>query len=405
MLIAHSGVRMLNLYFGRNMYFKPIKILKFLCCFFAIISLGCKEVYQPPFIIPRLGYLVVEGFINSQGVTNIKLTRSLQLGSGKLSGELGALVRVEGENNTQFPLSEKGQGLYSADQLPLQSNVKYRLYVKTFNAKEYISDYSQVRNTPAIDSIEWERADGVQIYINSHDPQNTANYYRWEFDETWKFQSAHRSILKYVRNGVGTITGVAYRTTEESDKLYTCWRTEGADKILTGTTVQLSSDSIGHIPITYIPRKSVKISILYSINVRQFAINEAEYNFYQTMKKTTEQLGTIFDPQPTQIAGNIHCKTDPSEIVIGYISVSQAQEKRIFISNAEVPGWGYLPDCPETPVANKPDQLILAGAQSLVPTIPRIFTPSGLLDTINVAGSACVDCTTLGTNIKPSFWP
>jgi uncharacterized protein YneR len=367
------------------------------------ISIGCKEKYVLPVTPPRQGYLVVEGFINSNGPTNIRLSRSMQLSAGIPLNELSAIVRVEDQNNNIYPLTEKGNGLYSADHLPLNSNEKYRLYIKTAVNKEYISDFSPVRKTPPIDSIAWEQTDGVQLYINTHDPQNNTRYYRWEFDETWIWHPTYRSLIKYTRNALGLITGVEDRTLEETEKLWTCWTTQGAKVITIGTSAQLSRDSI-HLPLTHIPFKSVKISILYSINVKQFAISKEEFTFLQTMKKNTEQLGSVFDPQPSQISGNIHCKTDPKEIAIGFISASDAQEKRIFISNEQVQGWHFLEDCPETGIEYKPETLRLY-ASSLPTAVRQYNDVTGEIVAINVAGPECVDCTLRGTNIKPSFWP
>ena len=43
------------------------------------------------------------------------------------------------------------------------------------------------------------------------------------------------------------------------------------------------------------------------------------------MQKNAESLGSIFDEQPTQITGNIHSVTNPSEQVIGYVSAGTVE--------------------------------------------------------------------------------
>ena len=55
------------------------------------------------------------------------------------------------------------------------------------------------------------------------------------------------------------------------------------------------------------------------------------------LKKNTEQLGSIFDALPSQINGNIHSATNPSEPVIGYISVGNVSSQRIFITKQQLP--------------------------------------------------------------------
>jgi hypothetical protein len=80
-----------------------------------------------------------------------------------------------------------------------------------------------------------------------------------------------------------------------------------------------------------------QLSVLYSIFVRQYALTEDGYNFLSLMQSNTESLGTIFDPQPSQLKGNIQCLTNPNEPVVGYVSAGTVQQQRIFISRNQLP--------------------------------------------------------------------
>jgi hypothetical protein len=73
-------------------------------------------------------------------------------------------------------------------------------------------------------------------------------------------------------------------------------------------------------PIIFIPIATQRLSVLYTIMVRQYGLTEAAYNFLYMMEQNSEALGTIFDPQPSQLTGNIQCLTNPSEPVVGYVS-------------------------------------------------------------------------------------
>ncbi|HEU5052317.1 MAG TPA: hypothetical protein VFT78_04350, partial [Hanamia sp.] len=56
--------------------------IKSISCLFLIqlFAIGCKIEYRPPVESPKTGYLVVEGFINSDGgPTTITLSRTLRL--------------------------------------------------------------------------------------------------------------------------------------------------------------------------------------------------------------------------------------------------------------------------------------------------------------------------------------
>jgi hypothetical protein len=374
------------------------------CCLLGL-ALSCKQAYDPPFTAPDRGYLVVEGVIGRTGTTQVKLSRTIKLAdSARPKNEMQAQISVEGKDNSKYMLGETSPGLYTAA-LNLAAGQQYRLHIKTKDGKDYMSAYMDVKSTPAIDSVEWARENGdVQLYIHTHDPQNNTRYYRWEYDETWEFHSAFETSLHYTRNPVtGEIKGIGYRRLDQQTEptLYTCWRTESSSRITIGSSAKLSQDII-YLPLFKVPAASWKISVLYSVNVKQYAISKEEYEFLYKMRKNSEETGSIFDPQPSELKGNIYCTTDASEPVIGFIGISELKEKRIFIKNSEVPNWGYSFFCTQLDIPNNPDSI--AAFSNYAPTTPSEEGPSGILRYF-ASDPTCVLCTTRGTNVKPPFWP
>jgi hypothetical protein len=374
-----------------------------------VVAIGCREIYNPPINSPDTGYLVVEGFINSTGITSIKLSRTTKLSEGhKIVYELGATVTIEGDNNEIFLLIEKDNGTYVSDELNLTPTEKYKLHIKTSDGKEYMSDPTPYRITPAIDSITWKRENGLQIYVNTHDPQNNTRYYKWEYEETWEYHSTYLSSLKYRFEPPSPIpVEVVFRNAWGSPDttIFKCWKSQISTNILIGSSEKLSSDVI-YLPLYTIPPASEQLSVLYSVNVKQSAISQENYHFLEKMKKNTEQLGSIFDAQPTELKGNIHCTTDANEIVIGYIDVSQEQNKRIFISNEDVTGWDYKSGCREVEIENIPDSISRKWQGHLLPTTPIKFGVRGGIETFGATEQRCFDCTYGDrTNVKPDFWP
>ena len=271
-----------------------------------LLFVQCKQEYNPQIGAQSTGFLVVEGFLNSgQGPTAIRLSRSSDLEDTRLKPEPGAQLSVEGEDGSNLPLFSNGNdGEYSVAQLTLNNGVKYRLDIRTTDGKEYVSDYTSVKYTPPIDSITWQREnDGLRLYANANDPQNNTKYYQWEYEETWEFHSAYHNELKYIIDPVTTNpVSVAYKYPDQhaDTTIYKCWNTLASSTIILGSTEKLTSDVV-FLPVQYIEPHSEKLSVLYSINLRQHAIIHDEYLFFQKMKKNTEQLGTIFDPQPSNI--------------------------------------------------------------------------------------------------------
>ncbi len=385
--------------------------MKKLCIYIVllIITGACKEKYIAHVQSSSTAYLVVEGFINSgQSTTSIMLTRTTRLyDTVDIKYEHNAVVNVEGENNEVLPLYEAGNGVYvSPSSLNLNNNEKYRVRITTQDNREYVSDFAAVKHTPPIDSITWQRENGgVKIYVNAHDPQNNTRYYKWKYEETWEIHSAYLSTLKYIfdpSSGVPIAVDYRYPTHDPDTSIFKCWRSSNSTNTNIGSSEKLSADVI-YLPLLFIEPASERLSVLYSINIKQYALSHDAYLFFEKIKKNTEQLGSVFDPQPSELKGNIHCITDPAEPVVGYVDVSEEMEKRAFISNADLPGWNYQTDCEKIIIENDPGSIAQYGS-SYIPVIPETIE-NLRIKKFSASGESCVDCTLRGTNIKPVFWP
>jgi hypothetical protein len=380
--------------------------------YYSLIMLlaACKEKYESPVVSPVTGYLVVEGIINGGSApTVLTLSRTSKLNNRNLQFESGALVKLEGEDNTSYNIIETGAGKYSATSLNLNKSKKYRLYIKTNDGKEYLSDYEVVKTTPPIDSISWKRENrGLELYVNTHDDQDNTRYYQWTYEETWEIHSPFRSALKFYIVQVSPTENyytLGFRdsaTFSFDPKIFFCWQFNSSTNLLFGSSAKLSKDVI-NLPIEIIPTGSRKLSVLYSIKVTQNSCTKAGYEFLEKMKKNTEVTGSIFDVQPSELKGNIRCISNPGETVIGFITISNTEEKRIFIRNDQLPDWAYISDCYQEEIPANSEAVQIA-ARGFIPTLPAKYRGIDLLS-FYVALPTCVDCTLSGTNIKPAFWP
>ena len=379
----------------------------FLVLIATIIS--CKKPYLPPVINSSANYLVVEGVINSgQDSTIIKLSRTVVL-SGKTTAkpELKASVTVENDQSAVYPLSEIGGGEYAVAALSLDNTRQYRLRIKTAGGKEYISDFAAVKINPPIDSVGFiVQNKGIQLYLNTHDPDNNTHYYRWDYKETWLFHAKYGSA--YVTNG----TAIVSRTSAQN--ITTCFGNEESTSILLGSSAKLKEDVIYQNPITQVAAISEKLESKYSILVKQYALTQDAYNFWVNLKRNTEQLGNIFDAQPSTANGNIHCITDPTEPVIGYISVTNVQQKRIFIVNSQLP-QDWVPTYPYS--CELDSAFFCRGTPCYQNDVAEFMIPSGSTEipvnaiysgpvVIGYLGSdrECADCTIRGVVKQPAFW-
>ena len=358
----------------------------------------CKEPYDAQISPSTTNNLVVEGIINATGRTTIALSRTLPLKDpAKIKVETNAQVSVIAEDNSVYDIKETGNGTYTSGLLFLNTNQKYRLHIKTNNGGEYLSDYVAVKQTPPIDSVSFTlENDGVHISVSTHDPKNTSRYYKWDYEETWEIHSAYANYLKYANGSIGT------RTATEVTKLYSCWTTQNSTSIVLGSSAKLANDVINLAPIVFIPNESEKTSVRYSILINQYSLDRKSYDFYQMLKSNTESLGSVFDPLPSEVTGNINCVSNPLEKVIGYIGASAVAQKRFFINSNQVNSKFALP-CATTYVTNKPDSFKLYfGSLGLLPyqADPPFGPPLGYFS----SSPYCIDCTLRGSSVKPSFW-
>ncbi len=369
--------------------------------YIAIVAIvGCKDVYNPSLKNHGYNYLVVEGnIVVGNDSTFIHLTRTVDVSdTSTVQPELNATVKVEGENGEVYQLQEQGNGFYFSPPLNINQSENYRLHIFTSNGKEYASDYVPVKQTPPIDSVSWtlDPNAGVTIYVNTHDATSSSQYYRWQYVETWEHNPKYSSDLIYD----ASIRGVRLR--QPYEQIYRCWNVNTSGEIIIATTAGLSSDVVYQKQLVNIPYGSTKIDRVYSILVTQYALTKEAYEYWDNLKKNTEDLGSIFDPQPFADYGNMHAISDPTEPVLGFISACSAAQQRIYIDWSQVQ-WPYpTQTCQDTTVTSALIDSVFSRSYYL--PITNAPSPPGA-----VLGSSadCVDCrlTGGGTTVKPPYMP
>jgi len=380
----------------------PDQRRKYIIAILFTLLLGyCKTAYEPPALKAANNYLVVDGVINtaSNAVTIINVNRTRNLGDTATQGipELHATVNIQSSNGATYPLVDSANnGLYYSAPLTLSPSLQYAIQVTTQNGRKYASDMVAPKTTPPIDSLYFEQPSDLNIYVNTHDASASTLYYRWDYVETWQ----HDASL-YTAWGVKNGMIFAVDSTTQSTN---CWTTLPSTNILLGTSARLGQDVIDHMLVNTVTNGDIKLDIKYSLLLRQYALTEPAYNYWDLIRKTTNGLGGLFDLQPTQLVGNIHCTSDPTEPVIGFVSASTIQQKRIFLYQSLLHDWAhqsltYGCDSTQIPV-NQTDYRIYTYPDTLF--APWYFITGGPLV---LASKICLDCRLQGgNNIKPSYW-
>ena len=312
----------------RSLYLTTAIIL--FCC------ISCKKPFNANLTGSPVNYLTVDGTIISGDSTFITLGRTTGLkDTTQFKPELKAVVSIQNDQNVSYPLIEQGKGVYALGVTNFDVARTYRLNIKTTDSKIYQSDYVPMKITPPIDSVYFHQPDDntMLFYVNTHDPTNNTRYYRWDYKETWEYIAILGSIDAYQYNSNNN-TLVA-RNPPISTAY--CYGSAPSNEILVGSSANLAKDIIIGQQIGSIVGQSQKIERIYNMELHQYAITEDAYKYYQNLKLNTEELGSIFDAQPSTTTGNIHCVTSPSELVTGFITVSTVTTRLLVLNYNDIP--------------------------------------------------------------------
>lgn len=379
--------------------------LLLISCLVTLAS-GCREKFYADIPSPATGYLIAEGIINigDKVKTEIRLSRTTELKDRGVQYEENAKVFIEDEQNSRLELSHSDSGRYTSPELTLPAGKQYRIRIFS-NDREYISSFTEAKISPEIDSIFWvAKNDGIEVQLTTHDSLNASRYYYWNFVETWEYSAAYYSVVKY-----DPVAQTIVPRTSADPPIYNCWMTMPSSTIVIGSTAKLSQDIMYGKPINFVSaERSNRLVTRYSMLVRQSILSEEAYEYFSRMQKNTEKTGSVFDAQPSELRGNIICRQDSSEIVVGFITASSITEKRFFVKRSELPPMNVntmYRDCYlEKDLPFDKDTIIFKLASGTFIPIDT-FEVNHVAVSFSSAYHKCVDCRKLGgSNQRPSFW-
>lgn len=381
-----------------------------LMIFPAMLSVcACVE----PFDVETQNYesvLVVEATITDELKSqDIILSRAYRLDGDASLPENNAEVSVIENDGREYQFNETEPGKYtSAEMFAAKTGSDYRLVVSTSDGRSYSSDtaQSEISNSDTIDSLYALRTtdksgtDGVEVYIDNANSNTNARFYRYEYEETYKFVAPFWVSNDLVETPEGSSRLELIPKIREEQ---TCYRSEKLNTILLGSTNAFQENRLTRFPILFIENGSYSLRYRYSVLVRQFIISQAAYTFYETLRDFSGNESIFSENQPGFFAGNIISETDRNEKVVGFFDVSSVSSKRIYFNHKEIfpelPFPVFQANC--TPEAPRFDVLIDQIRSGNVKYVSGSDEGDG---PYNVVPDLCGDCTVLGSNEVPDFW-
>ena len=336
---------------------------------------------------------------------------------------LNATVTIIGQNGYESPKAEFDieNDYYYIDTKQLEANTLYAVKVEA-EGETYQSEFLPLLETPDIKDItyqEREDGNGISIHVSTEGTSDTSSNYMWTFEEDWEF-TAPVDFVNHFKGGTVIYNNAFYPLKESTkNEYYRCWKHSQSSNIYIYSTNELQENSVKDFELFRIPGNDPRISCIYSLLLKQTSISDEAYQYYQQIKRFSEESGGLFTPMPYEVKGNITCTSNPTIKARGYILSARVKSKRIFI---------YASDFT---VRENPDHYILCEDKPLSQIDPRawselkaaisngaiVYSPEALsysyyylaqLDDTDIYYSrSCVDCRTVegSTNKRPDFWP
>ncbi len=355
--------------------------------------------------------LVVDGSIIENTNSIFYLSKSFSLNTVETPRDIkdiDAQLFVIGDDGFKSsPATHLGKGAYQINIGELNDNVSYGIQIE-YDGETYQSTLSTPLSTPEIDSVSYfqpVKEGDVAIRISTHTNEKESTYFFWNYEEVWEIAANYYTTIFYdlIEDG--------YYMEKEAPYYY-CWRRNTENKILVGSTEALSENKIINKELYKHQAKDDRFSILYSVLVTQRAISKGAYEYYLNKAQLNESMGGLFTPQPSEVNGNISCKTNASKKVIGYVeAIRNTSTQRIFISKYDVTRPGIPSTCTTMTMAEVYEYINLrrmtiadfyrAGYR---PVKGIIMDPEDEPEAWSLV--ECADCrATGGTKNKPDYWP
>lgn len=370
-----------------------------------LLLFACIKPYEPKIDSNAKNKYVVSGRItNTEGWQEVEVSLSSPIESPEYIPVSGCRVNILDDKGNIFLLEENNPGIYHVwmGQEYLTHGASYKVMVITPGREVLVSGFDRMPTGPPVDSVYYSVKDiptpdpevnhrVMQFYIDLNAIGNYSQYYKWEVVETWEYHAAHPAEYFY--------DGAFHQIMPPDYSKNKCWITGLVKNVFTVSTKNLSQNIYNQYPLHFIDGRTSRLGILYSILVRQLALSEEAYNYWEQLRINSNEQGGLYEKQPLAIKGNLQNVTNPDNDVLGYFYAASESTKRYFYHDVEGIVLDFDNGCSE-------DNLGRFGWREFKPGDYPVFYYFNAVGALKILSYECIDCRRLGgTTVKPDFWP
>lgn len=391
-----------------------------------IILQSCIEPFEFSSSIEEQNLVVRAVLTNELKNHTIELSRTIPIDSTKLNPERNAIVSITDDAGGTYSFREKENGVYeSFIAFSADANKSYTLNIQTQSGSSYISTPQKLPSIVDIQDISLNIEDNedegfkeVVLKVNSVPTPGDGNYYRYEYDETYKVKTVFWNSQKLVVTSSIPPYGFELVDKDPSEGTGICFGSASSKIVMLAETKSLSEDKIVNFQIRKFPLDSYLIGIRYSILVKQYVLNKNSYDFYTLLDKFSDPDNIFSQIQVGNIPSNIFYKENADiNKVIGFFEVSSVQSKRVYFNRKDFTNTDYVnypgDVCGEV---QNPEILGSAGNSPLLSRLQSGWIFLNITEKLDGLGNPppntpydvvkriCGDCTSIGPVDAPEFW-
>jgi hypothetical protein len=283
------------------------------------------------------GLLAINAHLTDKpGKQYIEISRSVPLIYSKFDALPGCyvlLVREDGESREFWQSGPESYYEAELDEEFLQTGMSYRVEVISPEGEEYHSDFDKIRPAPEIDTIYYQvekgtdyhgdSIEGIRFFIDFTYDNEAYEYIRWELTETYEF---HNPVMDaWIQTSRWRIYPIP-----DDERYYVCYITRDLADIHSMSMEYLDQGIYIKKPFSFVSniQNEQKLFYKYSLEVRQLSIGPEAFFYWDELKKTSQEQGSLFDSQPALLQSNICNINDESERVLGFFSMAGVHTAR-----------------------------------------------------------------------------
>lgn len=300
---------------------------------FIFFGVGCiKEIASP--IRHSAPILVVEGSITTEPAPyTVKLSYSGNFTTSHVDSNQffinDAFVVIHDENGDSTVCNLISPGTYQSNDFGFVGKVGHSYLIKIHlrNGKTYVSKRETILPVSPIDSVSISydsstiydvRPNQFIVSIHSHDPAGSQNYYRWTASGYVSRKSWGEPCTPYSPPCTDPYMCKCFALCEqyvEDNRINVL-----SDKLVNGGEI---TRDVFYSPIYWFGK--------HFLEIKQYSLNKDDYYFWRQYITQTTRTGSILDPLPSSLFGNMYNEADSNDIALGLFSASAVIDKKVII--------------------------------------------------------------------------